>query len=66
MKTKKVGIRKLNLKRTTVTRLDNLELNKVNGGYSEYPCETFQFTICRTGCISDCPVCETERGITCA
>ena len=60
MKTKDFN-KKLNLNKSTIVDLSNDEMGALYGG-SEY---TYEFTICRTKCVSDCVSCETVMHRTC-
>jgi hypothetical protein len=62
MKTKKNFVKKLVLKKRTVSDLNSKDLHKVLGGATAIPCPTHR-TECITECAdaSGCPWCDTDR-----
>ena len=55
MKSKKIN-KKLVLKKSTITNLDNNDLNSVYGG----ALPTYVKTVCFTLCVSNCYLCPTN------
>jgi hypothetical protein len=55
MKTKKGVSKKLVLKKRTIIDLNDKDLSKVMGGII-----TYERTICRTECVTECPRCPSE------
>ena len=59
---KKDLTKKLNLKKNVITKLNNENLDSVNGGMTGKPCYEITFTTCKTifTCVSDFIPCITH------
>lgn len=54
MKTKKID-KKLALNKKTVANLGTETMRDVRGGFL-----TYEMTICRSNCVSNCPICQSR------